>query len=52
MDLIAKHIAELSPSLTLSITSQAKELKKQGIDVLSFGAGEPDHSFAVLDQLS
>lgn len=42
MDLIAKHIAELSPSLTLSITSQAKELKKQGIDVLSFGAGEPD----------
>ena len=42
MDLIAKHIAELSPSLTLSITSQAKELKKQGVDVLSFGAGEPD----------
>lgn len=42
MDLIAKHIAELSPSLTLSITSQAKALKKQGVDVLSFGAGEPD----------
>lgn len=42
MDLVAKHIAELAPSLTLSITSQAKALKKQGIDVLSFGAGEPD----------
>jgi aspartate aminotransferase len=42
MDLIAKHIAELSPSLTLSITSQAKALKKQGVDVLNFGAGEPD----------
>jgi aspartate aminotransferase len=42
MDLVAKHIAELSPSLTLSITSQAKALKKQGVDVLSFGAGEPD----------
>jgi len=42
MDLIASHIAELSPSLTLSITSQAKALKKQGVDVLNFGAGEPD----------
>ena len=42
MDLVAKHIAELSPSLTLSITSQAKALKKQGVDVLNFGAGEPD----------
>jgi aspartate aminotransferase len=28
--------------LTLAITSQAKALKKQGVDVLSFGAGEPD----------
>lgn len=42
MDYIAKHIAELSPSMTLAITSQAKALKKQGVDVLSFGAGEPD----------
>lgn len=42
MDLVAKHIAELSPSLTLSITSQANALKKQGVDVLSFAAGEPD----------
>ncbi len=42
MDLIAKHIAQLSPSLTLSITSQAKALQKQGVDVLNFGAGEPD----------
>ncbi|RBP45848.1 aspartate aminotransferase [Roseimicrobium gellanilyticum] len=42
MDFIAKNVAELSPSLTLSITSQAKALKKQGVDVLSFGAGEPD----------
>ncbi len=42
MDFIAKNIAEISPSLTLSITSQAKMLKKQGVDVLSFGAGEPD----------
>ncbi len=44
MDFIAKNVAEISPSLTLAITSQAKALKKQGVDVLSFGAGEPDHN--------
>jgi aspartate aminotransferase len=42
MDFLAKNVAELSPSMTLSITSQAKALKKQGLDILSFGAGEPD----------
>jgi aspartate aminotransferase len=42
MDFIAKNVADLAPSLTLSITSQAKALKKQGVDVLNFGAGEPD----------
>ncbi len=33
---------QIKPSLTLSITTKAKEMKKQGIDVISFGAGEPD----------
>ena len=42
MDFIAKNVAELSPSMTLSITSQAKALKKAGQDVLGFAAGEPD----------
>jgi aspartate aminotransferase len=42
MDFIAEHVAKLTPSLTLAITQQAKALKKQGVDVLSFGAGEPD----------
>ncbi|WP_038169349.1 pyridoxal phosphate-dependent aminotransferase [Verrucomicrobium sp. BvORR106] len=42
MDFISKNVSELAPSLTLSITSQAKALKKQGVDVLSFSAGEPD----------
>jgi aspartate aminotransferase len=44
MDFIAKNVADIPPSLTLAITSQAKALKKQGVDVLSFGAGEPDHN--------
>ena len=42
MDLIANNVAELAPSWTLSITSQAAAMKKAGEDVLSFGAGEPD----------
>ncbi|MHC4758395.1 MAG: pyridoxal phosphate-dependent aminotransferase [Planctomycetota bacterium] len=29
-------------SATIAVTSMAKEMKKQGIDVVSFGAGEPD----------
>lgn len=32
----------ITPSITLAITSKAKEMKNEGIDVLGFGAGEPD----------
>lgn len=32
----------VKPSSTLAITAKAKELKAQGIDVVGFGAGEPD----------
>jgi len=32
----------LKPSPTLSITAKANALKAQGVDVVSFGAGEPD----------
>ena len=42
MDFVAKHISELAPSLTLSITSQAKQMRADGEDVCGFGAGEPD----------
>lgn len=33
---------EIAPSITLNITAKAKELKEKGIDIVSFGAGEPD----------
>lgn len=33
---------KISPSITLEITSKANELRKKGINVISFGAGEPD----------
>ena len=39
---LSKRIENISSSLTLSITAKAKEMKKQGLDVVSFGAGEPD----------
>ena len=39
---IAQRAAHLSPSLTLAIDSKAKAMKAAGIDVVGFGAGEPD----------
>ena len=39
---VASRLAAISPSETLAITSKAKALKKQGVDVVSFAAGEPD----------
>src|SRR5262249_14215929 len=39
---IAKRAATLSPSLTLAIDSKAKQMKADGLDVVGFGAGEPD----------
>ncbi len=39
---ITKRAVAIAPSLTLEITAQAKKLKSEGRDVVSFGAGEPD----------
>ena len=39
---LAHRATILTPSLTLSIDSKAKAMKAEGIDVCSFGAGEPD----------
>jgi aspartate aminotransferase len=39
---ISTHAAALSPSLTLAIDSKAKQMKADGLDVVGFGAGEPD----------
>ena len=39
---LSKKAKEINPSITLAITAKAKELKNSGIDVVSFGAGEPD----------
>ena len=39
---ISQRARKVAPSATLAVTNRAKELKAQGIDVVGFGAGEPD----------
>ena len=41
LELSRKALA-VKPSSTLAITAKAKELRQAGIDVVGFGAGEPD----------
>lgn len=39
---LSKKARAVKPSSTLAITAKAKEMKANGIDVVGFGAGEPD----------
>lgn len=39
---LSKKASEVKPSSTLAITAKAKALKAQGVDLVGFGAGEPD----------
>ncbi|MBW6408606.1 pyridoxal phosphate-dependent aminotransferase [Clostridium weizhouense] len=39
---LSRKAENINPSITLEITAKAKELKNSGVDVVSFGAGEPD----------
>ncbi|MGA2176536.1 MAG: pyridoxal phosphate-dependent aminotransferase [Verrucomicrobiota bacterium] len=39
---ISRRAAALTPSITLAIDAKAKQMKAEGIDVVGFGAGEPD----------
>lgn len=39
---LSNKAMQISPSLTLAITAKAKKMKADGIDVIGFGAGEPD----------
>ncbi|MBQ9242168.1 MAG: pyridoxal phosphate-dependent aminotransferase [Proteobacteria bacterium] len=38
----AKRLSQVQASLTLAITAKAAAMKNEGIDIISFGAGEPD----------
>lgn len=39
---LASRLDPIKPSITLAVTSKAARLKAEGIDIISFGAGEPD----------
>jgi len=39
---VSKRAQDVPPSATLAVTARAQELKAQGVDVVGFGAGEPD----------
>jgi aspartate aminotransferase len=39
---LSNKAKQINSSITLEITAKAKELKEAGVDVVSFGAGEPD----------
>jgi aspartate aminotransferase len=39
---LADRLAVVVPSATLAINARAQELRAKGVDIISFGAGEPD----------
>jgi len=39
---LSKRVRGIKPSPTLAITAKAKQMKAEGMDVVGFGAGEPD----------
>ena len=38
----SKRVQSIHPSMPLAVAAKAKELKANGLDVIGFGAGEPD----------
>ena len=39
---VSRRLAAIAPSATLAVDARAKAMKAEGIDVIGFGAGEPD----------
>src|SRR5689334_6825602 len=39
---LAPRVAHIHDSITLAVSAKAAAMRKAGIDVVSFGAGEPD----------
>ena len=39
---LARRLSVIEPSPTLAVSAKAAKLKAAGVDVVSFGAGEPD----------
>ena len=45
-----KRISRISESATMAVTAEAGRLKREGVDIVAFGAGEPDFPFQGLQQ--
>ena len=41
---LSKKLSKLSPSMTMVVAETARQMKAQGIDVISFSTGEPDYN--------
>lgn len=39
---ISRLVGEITPSMTIAITAKAKKMVEEGLDIIGFGAGEPD----------
>jgi aspartate aminotransferase len=39
---LAARVQQVTPSLTLAVDAKAKAMKREGLDICSFSAGEPD----------
>jgi aspartate aminotransferase len=39
---VAERIKRIQPSLTLAVSARAEKLRRDGVDVVAFGVGEPD----------
>ena len=39
---LSRRVMDLKPSATIAVMNRAKDMQRQGIDVASFAAGEPD----------
>ncbi len=40
--MLAKRVSHIKPAPTLALTAKVNQLKAQGVDIIGFGAGEPD----------
>ena len=40
--MLAERMGRIAASATMKVAAEAEKLKRQGVDVVDFGAGEPD----------
>ena len=40
--ILSNRVQKVKPSATMAVSDKAKELKSQGIQIISMGSGEPD----------